>query len=81
MYGLANPEIAGIGAGLENRRVSIGIALNLWRRRFHFAVEEKGVIGEVVADQSDDDSVPKNGGGARKGVEQLAGEMGLAFLA
>lgn len=81
MYGLTNHEIASIGTGLENRRVSVGIALNLWRRRFHIAVEEKGFIGEVVADQSNDDCVPKNGGRARKSVEELAGKMELTFLA
>lgn len=53
----------------------------MWRGRFHFAVEEEGFIGEVVADQSDDDGVPEDGGWARKSVEELAGEMGLPFLA
>jgi hypothetical protein len=38
-------------------------------------------MGHVVTDKADDYSVPEDGGGFRNCVEQLAGEMGLAFLA
>lgn len=47
----------------------------------HFGIEQKGFMREVVADKANDDGVPENVGGAGNCVEQLAGEMGLAFLA
>lgn len=81
MQGSTNLNVASIGAGLERGRVGVGVAFGIGSGLLHLGIEEKRLLGQVVADKADDDGVPENGRGARKSVEQLAGEVGLAFLA
>lgn len=81
MQGFTHLEIARVRAGFEGRRVSVRVGLGAGRGGFHLGVEQEGFIGHVVADESNDDGVPEHGGGARQSVEQLAGKVGLAFLA
>lgn len=38
-------------------------------------------MGHIVTDKANDDCVPEDGGGFRNCIEQLAGKMGLTFLA
>lgn len=38
-------------------------------------------MGHIVTDKANDDCVPEDGRGFRNCIEQLAGKMGLTFLA
>ncbi|KAB2610820.1 pentatricopeptide repeat-containing protein [Pyrus ussuriensis x Pyrus communis] len=81
MHGFTHLKIAGVGASYEGGRVSVRVGLGAGKGGFHLGVEQEGFIGHVVADESNDDGVPKHSGGARQSVEQLAGKVELAFLA
>lgn len=81
MHGLTYPQITRLGTRLESGGVSVGIGLDVGGGPLHPGIEEEGFVGHVVADEADDDGVPQDGGWASNCVEQLAGEVGLAFLA
>lgn len=44
-------------------------------------IKQKGFIGNVVANEPNNNGVPNNGSGARKSIKQLASKVGLSFLA
>lgn len=80
MEGFTCHKVAGEGTGLEGGREGVGIEKGGWGG-LHLSVEEEGLKRQVVEDEADDDGVPENSGGARKGVEEVAGKVGLTFLA
>lgn len=81
MHGLADPEQARIGAGLEGGRVGVEVGFGSRPGPLHAGVDREGFGGHLVADVSDDDGVPQDGGGVGNCVEQVAGVAGSAVFA
>lgn len=81
MHGFTYPEVTSFGTGFESGRVSIGIAFGLRIRFLHLGIKQKRFNGEAIANEPNNNCIPENSRWARKSVEQLAGEVGLAFLA
>lgn len=78
--GFTGDEVVSEGTCLEGGRESIRIETCIGGGP-HLRVQEEGFERHVVADEANDDGVPYNGGGARKGFEEMASQVRLPLLA
>lgn len=81
MHGFTYPEVSSFGAGFECGRVSVGITFGSRISFLHLGIKQKRFIGEAIANEPNNNCIPKNSSWARKSIKQLACEVGLAFLA
>lgn len=80
MEGFTELERASLGASLEGGREGVGVEFGRWGGS-HSGVEQESINGHVVADEADDDGVPKDGGWAWNRVEEVESSVGAALAA